>query len=51
MRKLLHETADYAADFLESLPERPVMPQVDLEALRGRMGGPYPTVRAIRTRS
>jgi glutamate/tyrosine decarboxylase-like PLP-dependent enzyme len=42
MRKLLHETADYAADFLESLPERPVMPQVDLEALRGRMGGPLP---------
>ncbi len=42
MRKLLHETADYAADFLESLPERPVMPQVDLEALRGRMGGPVP---------
>jgi glutamate/tyrosine decarboxylase-like PLP-dependent enzyme len=42
MRDLLHETADLAADFLESLPERPVMPAVDLEALRARMGGPVP---------
>ncbi len=42
MRDLLHETADYAADFLESLPERPVSPPVDLEALRARMGGPVP---------
>jgi glutamate/tyrosine decarboxylase-like PLP-dependent enzyme len=42
MRKLLRETADYAADFLESLPERPVSPPVDLEALRARMGGPVP---------
>jgi hypothetical protein len=42
MRDLLRETADYAADFLESLPERPVSPPVDLEALRARMGGPVP---------
>jgi glutamate/tyrosine decarboxylase-like PLP-dependent enzyme len=42
MRDLLHETADLAADFLESLPERPVSPPVDLEALRERMGGPVP---------
>jgi glutamate/tyrosine decarboxylase-like PLP-dependent enzyme len=42
MRDLLHKTADYAADFLESLPERPVMPMVDLEELRSRMGGPVP---------
>jgi glutamate/tyrosine decarboxylase-like PLP-dependent enzyme len=42
MRELLRETADYAADFLESLPERPVAPAVDLEALRARMGGPVP---------
>jgi glutamate/tyrosine decarboxylase-like PLP-dependent enzyme len=42
MRDLLHKTADYAADFLESLPERPVMPPIDLEELRGRMGGPVP---------
>jgi glutamate/tyrosine decarboxylase-like PLP-dependent enzyme len=42
MRELLRETADYAADFLESLDERPVMPQVDLDELRKRMGGPVP---------
>jgi glutamate/tyrosine decarboxylase-like PLP-dependent enzyme len=42
MRDLLHQTADHAADFLESLDERPVMPQVDLEVLRARMGGPVP---------
>ena len=42
MRELLRETADLAADFLESLPERPVSPPVDLEALRQRMGGPVP---------
>lgn len=42
MRELLRETADYAADFLESLPERPVLPQVDLGDLRERMGGPVP---------
>src|SRR4051812_32547255 len=42
MRELLHQTADHAADFLESLDQRPVMPQVDLEDLRARMGGPVP---------
>jgi glutamate/tyrosine decarboxylase-like PLP-dependent enzyme len=42
VRELLRETADYAADFLESLPERPVMPPVDLDELRRRMGGPVP---------
>jgi glutamate/tyrosine decarboxylase-like PLP-dependent enzyme len=42
MRDLLHETADHAADFLESLPERPVAPPVDLDVLRARMGGPVP---------
>ncbi|HZT45317.1 MAG TPA: aminotransferase class V-fold PLP-dependent enzyme [Gaiellaceae bacterium] len=42
MRDLLHETADLAADFLESLPERPVFPSVELEALRARLGGPVP---------
>jgi hypothetical protein len=42
MRDLLRETADYAADFLESLPERPVFPPVDLEALRVQMDGPVP---------
>jgi glutamate/tyrosine decarboxylase-like PLP-dependent enzyme len=42
MRDLLHETADLAADFLESLPERPVAPPVELETLRTLMGGPVP---------
>jgi glutamate/tyrosine decarboxylase-like PLP-dependent enzyme len=42
MRDLLHETADHAADFLESLPERPVFPPVDADELRGRLGGPVP---------
>jgi glutamate/tyrosine decarboxylase-like PLP-dependent enzyme len=42
MRELLRETADHAADFLESLDRRPVMPPVDLDALRTRMGGPVP---------
>src|SRR6476659_8161768 len=42
MRDLLHETADHAADFLESLPERPVMPPVDAGDLRARLGGPVP---------
>ena len=42
MRELLHETADYAADFLESLPERPRLPLVDAGDLRARLGGPVP---------
>ena len=42
MRELLRETADHAADFLESLHGRPVMPEIDLDALRSRMGGPVP---------
>jgi glutamate/tyrosine decarboxylase-like PLP-dependent enzyme len=42
MRDLLHETADLAADFLESLPERPIFPRVEVDELRGRLGGPLP---------
>lgn len=42
MRELLRETADLAADFLESLPERPVMPDVDADDLRTRLGGSVP---------
>src|SRR3954469_24065454 len=42
MRDLLHEAADHAADFLESLPGRPVFPQVDAQELRDRLGGPVP---------
>lgn len=42
VRRLLEETAAYAADFLESLPERPVFPAVDPAELRRRLGGPLP---------
>ncbi|HEY7694091.1 MAG TPA: pyridoxal-dependent decarboxylase [Gaiellaceae bacterium] len=42
MRELLRETADLAADFLETLPERPVFPGVEVEELRARLGGPVP---------
>jgi len=40
--ELLHRTADLAADFLRTLPDRPVGPPVDLAALRGALGGPLP---------
>jgi glutamate/tyrosine decarboxylase-like PLP-dependent enzyme len=42
MRELLRETADLAADFLESLPERPVYPQIEVGELRARLDGPVP---------
>ena len=42
MRNLLRETADLAADFLESLPERPVWPHVEVDDLRARLGGALP---------
>jgi glutamate/tyrosine decarboxylase-like PLP-dependent enzyme len=42
MRELLHETADLAADFLESLPDRPVFPHVEVDELRALLGGPVP---------
>jgi glutamate/tyrosine decarboxylase-like PLP-dependent enzyme len=42
MRELLHETADLAADFLESLPDRPVHPNAPVDELRARLGGPVP---------
>jgi glutamate/tyrosine decarboxylase-like PLP-dependent enzyme len=42
MRDLLRETADLAADFLESLPDRPVFPRVEVDELRARLGGPVP---------
>jgi glutamate/tyrosine decarboxylase-like PLP-dependent enzyme len=41
-RQLLHRTADLAADFLESLPDRRVAPDTDLAALRTDLGGPLP---------
>ena len=42
IRDLLHATADVAADFLESLDERPVLADVDLDALRAALAVPLP---------
>jgi glutamate/tyrosine decarboxylase-like PLP-dependent enzyme len=42
VRDLLLQTADLAADFLESVPDRPVFPRVGPEELRARLGGPVP---------
>jgi glutamate/tyrosine decarboxylase-like PLP-dependent enzyme len=41
-RDLLRRTAELAADYVESLPERPVFPHVDPEELRAALGGPLP---------
>jgi glutamate/tyrosine decarboxylase-like PLP-dependent enzyme len=41
-RDLLHQTADYAADFLASLGERPVVPAATAEELQAALGGPLP---------
>ena len=41
-RPLLHQAADLAADFLDRLADRPVWPPVDLDHLRGALGGPMP---------
>jgi glutamate/tyrosine decarboxylase-like PLP-dependent enzyme len=41
-RELLALTASLAADYLESLPTRPVFPEVGAEDLRSTLGGPLP---------
>jgi glutamate/tyrosine decarboxylase-like PLP-dependent enzyme len=41
-RELLHATADYAADFVETLAERPIRWQADVEQLLEALGGPLP---------
>src|SRR5690348_1733778 len=42
-RDLLHTTADYAADFLDTLGERPIRPEVaDADELTRALGGPLP---------
>jgi glutamate/tyrosine decarboxylase-like PLP-dependent enzyme len=41
-RELLHATADYAADFLDTLGDRPVRPEATLEELTATLGGPLP---------
>ena len=41
-RELLHATADYAGEFLETLRERPVRAEADVDELMGALGGPLP---------
>ena len=41
-RELLLRTAEIAADFLESLGERPVWPPASVDELRRTLGGPLP---------
>jgi glutamate/tyrosine decarboxylase-like PLP-dependent enzyme len=41
-RGLLRRTADHAADFLETLDDRPVFPSATVEQLREQLGGPLP---------
>src|SRR4051794_24027957 len=41
-RELLHQTADYAADFLATLDERPIRPEATVDALYESLGGPLP---------
>ena len=39
---MLRRTADHAADFLETLDERPVFPDTSVDELREALGGPLP---------
>jgi glutamate/tyrosine decarboxylase-like PLP-dependent enzyme len=41
-RELFHRTADYAADFVESLDTRPIRAEADVEQLTAALGGPLP---------
>jgi glutamate/tyrosine decarboxylase-like PLP-dependent enzyme len=41
-RALLRRTAELAADFLESLDDRPVFPHTSVDELRASLGGPLP---------
>ena len=41
-RDLLHATADYAANFIETLDERSIRPEADVEELTSALGGPLP---------
>src|SRR5215210_9283609 len=42
IRQILQRTAELAADYVESLGERPVFPRVSPEDLREALGGPLP---------
>ena len=41
-RELLRRTAEIAADFLETLDERPIRPAASVDELRESLGGPLP---------
>jgi glutamate/tyrosine decarboxylase-like PLP-dependent enzyme len=41
-RELLHAAADYAADFLETLDDRPIRHEADADELYDVLGGPLP---------
>jgi glutamate/tyrosine decarboxylase-like PLP-dependent enzyme len=41
-RELLHATADYAADFLSTLDERPIREEASADELFAALGGPLP---------
>jgi glutamate/tyrosine decarboxylase-like PLP-dependent enzyme len=41
-RELLERTAEIAADFLDSLDERPVRPEATVDEMRAALGGPLP---------
>jgi glutamate/tyrosine decarboxylase-like PLP-dependent enzyme len=43
-RELLYRTAEIAADFLETLDERPIWPPASVDELRAVLGGPLPEV-------
>jgi glutamate/tyrosine decarboxylase-like PLP-dependent enzyme len=42
VRPLLRRTAELAADYIESLDDRPVFPHVSADELRASLGGPLP---------
>ena len=41
-RELLRRTAEIAAQFIDTLDERPVFPLTPVEELGARLGGPLP---------
>ncbi len=41
-RELLHRTADHAADFIETLGDRPIRAEATVEELIAALGGPLP---------
>ena len=43
-RDLLRATADYAAEFIETLDERPIRPEAGVDDLMQALGGPLPEV-------